>query len=319
MANLNQATSERGQLILVAAVVLAVTFVGLALVVNSVIFSENLATRGDVPGSSEALDTRYEVTQTVGTIMTAVHRDDDPRLDDIQEGIGDIRIQGGLQQARSGRVVDLSYVSHEAGQRLAQDNVSQLNSTDGDADWTLAEGVDTTRDVRFNFTEVNSEFKLVAEENNPLEPDDPTFWNMTVAPNENITVELNETGTSSETYECAGTSDAQFVDVTGATVDGERCQALERNGTGAPTWFGTGTGINEDGETFDISFEGSDDVNGTYSMIILGGGGLSLDLDEFANDSDDEIYYSITVDYRFVTHEVRYETEVEVAPGEVPP
>jgi len=313
MADLNPRGDERGQLVLVGAVVLAVTFIGLAIVVNSAIFSENLATRGDVPGSGEALDYRYEVEQGIGEIVETVNANEsrDPTL--IENSVENISAQGGLQQARSGRVVSISYVDDEDGNRLAQDTPDVLSANNTK---TLATSVSKTRNVQLNFTrnitDGTGSFELIAQESSGS-----SFWNMTVDPSTSgdntLRVELNNTAGVTRSGTCEFGSDTPSVDVTGATIDGERCQALVRNGTGEPLWFAADIQGSSD---YEIRFENGDEFNGTYSMTM--NEGIS-DFDPNALDNDDNVVYSVTVDLSYSTSAVRYETEIEVAPGEVPP
>jgi len=72
VAHLND--DDRGQIILIAALALAVTFIGLALVVNSAIYTQNLASRGEVAGSNDALEMRAMVETNVGQGVTAANR-----------------------------------------------------------------------------------------------------------------------------------------------------------------------------------------------------------------------------------------------------
>lgn len=311
MAHLSrEGTDDRGQIILVAAVVLAVTFVGLALVVNSAIFSENLATRGDVPGSSEALDYRYEVEQGVGEIMETVNANETAGETELRNSVQNISAQGGFQQARSGRVVEVSYVDEEDGIRLAQDAPGELSSTTTS---TLAEDIDEARNFQLNFTEDISgamdNFKLIVEEDTT----NGTFWNMTVDQSaQELEIEINDTSTATAIgpERCALGSNTPLIDVTGATVDGETCQALVRNGTGEPFWFAAGI---QNSSGYEIRFEEGDNYNGTYSLIV-DDGATAVDATK-----DYDVLYSVTVELNYRTSQVRYETEIEVAPGEVPP
>jgi len=309
MADLNPRGDDRGQLILVGAVVLAVTFIGLAIVVNSAIFSENLATRGDVPGSGEALDYRYEVEQGVGEIVETVNANESKDLSQIENSIEssveNISSQAGFQQARSGRVLSLSYNGRERGKRIVQNDSGPLseNSTK-----ILASSVTKTRNVHLNFTDnissatITGDFELIVQDSSGT-----SFWNMTVdaSGDNSLTVEVNDTGVVTGPETCEFESDTPSIDITGASIDGERCQALVRNGTGEPLWFAAGI------SGYEIRFETGDQYNGTYSMIVDDGASPS--------DPSENVVYSVTVGFDYATSDVRYETEIEVAPGEVPP
>ena len=63
---------SRGQIILVAALAIAVTFVALALIVNTVIFTENLATRETVDGQ-QAVAFDQSVKETGEALLARAH------------------------------------------------------------------------------------------------------------------------------------------------------------------------------------------------------------------------------------------------------
>jgi hypothetical protein len=66
MANV---ASERGQLVLVAGLTIAVTFVVLALVLNGVIYTENLGTRTTDVGEREAVTTEALAIEHVASML----------------------------------------------------------------------------------------------------------------------------------------------------------------------------------------------------------------------------------------------------------
>ncbi|MDR5657089.1 hypothetical protein RH831_07830 [Halodesulfurarchaeum sp. HSR-GB] len=71
---------SRGQIILVAAFALAVVFVALALVLNTAIFTENLATRETVD-EHDAIDLRAAATDTGDMLLRATNENDSLRTD----------------------------------------------------------------------------------------------------------------------------------------------------------------------------------------------------------------------------------------------
>lgn len=306
---------ERGQLILLAAFVLAISFVILALVVNSAIFTENLATRGDVPGSQDALEYRDEVEKSVGSVLMTVNQDNDEEWRD--ENIETIAIRGGFDQSALGRVVSISKAREDGGIKFAQDNANRnfTNKSFSQEDWTLATDVDKTRNVQFEITDPaagTGPFRFVLNQS-----DEDTRWIMEISENGGeveVTVDppAQDERTCTDSY-----TDSFTIDVTAGTVDGVPCPALSRTSEGQRMWLGTGI----DGD-YDIEFENGDAVEGTYSFITDAGA-----VPESANFGtapdepyvDNDAIYSLTVDYEFYTPSVGYETDIRVAPGEVPP
>jgi hypothetical protein len=329
MAHLNRGR-ERGQLLLVAVLVLAAAFIVLALVINSAIFTENLATREDVAGSEEALEHRSEVTAGIDAAIVAGNEDrdltTDAELEDhARSEISTLRNRGGLTQAIRGGVVDLSYDTKQMGDRIAQDNASRnLTNDNTSADWRPATGVDEIRNVQFELTNVdtnrpggNDPFRFRLENG--------TEWRLSVSEealvgsinSDEVAIEVDTPTNSAQCVRDEPTAgDPLTIDVTGATINGEPCHALNRLSDGTQMWLGTGVSGN-----FNLRFQNSDRVNGTYSMVTRGGtpdtgieSGYDSDVPYAVN-----ALYSVSLDYSYQSRAVTYEGTVLSAPGEVPP
>lgn len=317
--------TERGQILLIAAFALAVTFVALALVVNSAIFTENLASRGEVAGSSEALLYQHQVRQGVGGAMAFANIYNESNLAaSLRESISDVGRIGGLQQATAGQLVNVSYRGQTGGTRIA-DNESGWSTFEGQSgsdDWQLGDRVDRTRKLQIttDYGELPSssdKFKLVANESGT----DTNIWSVEIwKSSPNVVIEVDPvSGSPAECRHDVFTAGEFQIDITKGVVNGERCHALTRTGTaGTPMWFANGLS----GTSYNISIENGDQIRGNYSMVITPRGswnGTHLATtpspgSPFRSDA----VYSTTVDYLFVTPGVDYEAEIRVAPGEPP-
>ena len=312
-------TDDRGQLLLVGAFILAAAFVVLALVVNSAIFTENLATRDDVPGSQDALEYRDEVRRGVGDIIRDTNHNNSRTASDAQGSIEQLGAVAGIDQAVRNRVVSVSHVSTQPGIKIAQDQPRELTNNASSDDWTLATDVNRTRNVRLNVTDFNSgtvEFVVNGTSDE---------WVMSISEtgagtDAEVTVSTPGGTTSSCVRE---NTDTIFVDVTAGTVDGEPCPALSRLSDGTEMQFGAGVDPG-----YNISIRNGDAVEGMYSMILedVGGAGAfdPLGGNNYGSAPDEPYYltgsgvvYSITVHYEFYTPQVGFETDVRAAPGEV--
>ena len=330
MAHLNGGR-ERGQLLLVAVLVLAAAFIVLALVINSAIFTENLATREDVAGSEEALEYRSDVRAGVDGAVVAGNENRDLTTNATLKNhtrteIAALRDRGGLTQAIRGGIVDLSYNASKMGDRIAQDNASRnLTDDNASANWRPATGVEEIRNVQFELTNVDTGG---SGGNNPfrfrLEGSDD--WQLSVSEESligGIGIDSDEVAVSVETptdsAQCVREPTAGnplTIDVTAATIDGEPCHALNRLSDGTQMWLGTNVS-----SPFDLRFENSDQVNGTYSMVVSGG---TPDTGIESGYDSEEPYtvnalYSVRFDYSYRNHAVAYDGVVRSAPGEVPP
>ena len=332
MANLiplDTERNDRGQILLLAAFALAVSFVVLALVVNSAIFTENLATREDVAGSHDALDHRYEVETNVERLIQGVNNDSELDEGDLETSIEQMVEEGAGQQASQGRLVSVSYVDSEPGTKIAQDTVRNFtNADDNQGRWNVTDttvDTDTVRNFKINVTEpfVDSEwgstpFQLVL---NGTDPDEE--WVMEIdetSGGDGIEVTVEHPDYPDEevcTREDIG--EYTIVDVTGATVDDEPCHALGQLHDGTDMWFGTGVD-----SPYRIEFDNSWNIEGTYSFI-LGTGGVDdnekivpVNQQDEGPYYDDDAIYSADLSYEFYTSAVGYETDIRVAPGEIP-
>lgn len=318
MAALNRDTGQscenRGQLILIAALVLALIFVALALVVNSAIFTENLATRADVPGSDDALEYRYDVIQSLGTAIEYVNVHHNANKTALRENanasIGNISEFGGIQQATMGSVVTVSHADDfEFGDRVAQTGARNFTNATAADDWTVAADVNRTRNFEINVTDRTS-----LSDTDPFRlnvTDGDTDWTMEIGSDgTNVTVDVEHPGVG-ETCTRSDPDDPFIVDVTGGTVAGEPCHALSQNLTGESMWFGTGVD-----EGYDIRFENGENIEGQYSFVLRDGNVQEGDLPAAAEVT--EAIYSLDVRYEYHTPMVTYETDIRVAPGEVP-
>lgn len=332
MANLRPGSGsragERGQLLLIAAFIIGVSFVVLALVVNSAIFTENLATRDDVAGSDDALDYRNEVSQNLGDVITAINQNNSV-LDDysssnldtpVENNVETMRRQSGIQQSSQGRVVDVEYLGWVLGLKIAQDDPRTFTNTSGSkTDWTVVENVPNTRNVKLNVTQdpgmalLSDPFEMVVERGGDE-------WTLTIADDstgtDDVIIEVDRPGESPET--CTSEFDGYLIiDVTGGTIGGDPCHALTRLTDGTPMWFGTG--VSPD---YDIRFENGDELAGTYSFVVEDPA-TPDDPGDFGSPGSGpytkDAVYSASVGYRYYTSDVGFETVIRAVPGEVGP
>ena len=326
---------DRGQLLLVAVLVLAASFIVLALVINSAIFTENLATRADVAGSEEALEYRAEVIDGVGTVIADANEDPDIETaselrDHLNASVGTVSRLAGLEQALRGGVTDFEVPDKvqnvTVGDRIAQDNGTRnLTANDSSPDWTPADNVNRTRNLAFEFTRVETTLSLPDTDSFRVTLDDGSGeWTVSFRDEVDPDVSSDETGivvrrpdgTEAKCVRNGPNATRNLtVDVMAGTANGEPCHALRRLSDGTQMRFGTNIGT-----PYDISFENGDNADGRYSMVIEGGAPASSG--ELASDQNPDYpyatpgIYDVTLSYTYQTHAVTYETDVRVAPGE---
>ena len=112
MATVSGGTSERGQLILLGGLTLAALLVGLAAILNTAIYTENLASRGDDRGTDNALGFRAETEMAISDLISEVdtkvpEADREPKL---KEAITDWSQTTALQYVRNGAETSVAVV-----------------------------------------------------------------------------------------------------------------------------------------------------------------------------------------------------------------
>lgn len=139
---------DRAQLVIVAALVMAVVFVALAIVVNSAIYAENLATRDAGADSRDV----HELRSASGLdLQRAVDRanadhpaatEPGPIWDHLRSSFDHYSRSARLEGVRHGKVVDLSLSAGTNGSHLRQldenRNFTAGGENAGEPNWTLA-------------------------------------------------------------------------------------------------------------------------------------------------------------------------------------
>jgi hypothetical protein len=309
MADLN----DRGQIILIAGFALAVIFVALALVVNSAIFTENLATRGETTGGSDALIERHQVEESVTTIVENVNNDSTDPATEIERSVENLSLQSSAQNAQSGRITTVQIDPESKVARLYQENDSRgyVNAT-GVVDWTLATGPDQFRTVEFNVSTDN-----LAEVN---ESETDQMFNFSVTNTSNdwqMYVYKN--------YTAAGDGDYKItVDYDG----GEDTCSVSNSSTYLDIQINTSSGLYVDYDyilapctessvpkpNYNITrFENGDKANGTYSIVLENPDTIEqTNFNETGSPKADVWIEELEVMYRHETTRVQYVTNFTV-------
>lgn len=288
---------RRGQLLLVAALVLAVTFVALALVLNTVVFTENLATRNH-DRTDDALGFEAAVEEGVGGLVAATNRNATGSFSTLnstfQAGVAAWDDNATFLSVADGSITATTLVDATEGTRIAQDTPGELTNTSNATVWTMAADVSDAR-----------RFVMV------VDPSSGGSVNVTVAADGSSatwTVEVADDGgdtrvtafrNGSQVATTTQSTGEVVVDVTEGTVDGSRVS----------------------GWTFAEGVDGAYDIEVTNGSEATGRYQLFVDEPEPAGSgapTTEAAVYSAEVEVTVRRSTFTYGTTLVVAPEDAP-
>jgi len=294
---------SRGQVILIAALGIAVTLVALALVTNTVIYTENLATRETVDGQ-QAVAFQQSTEDGIGGLLSLANRYNASDSSDIHArfdaDVGNFSNATQIASARNGKVGTASITDTTNGSRIFQNASRNFTDVNGNSSWTLATGVSNTRRFELNVTQSN------LNATNPFTVTVGSNYTATIA-SDGSAIELtvsNDTISPS----CEVSAETAVVDLTEGTLNGTDC--------GVPAF------ASDAGSSYDIAFSNATSGYGRYVLFVdqepstLPSGHYA---GSYANDPNKApAIYDATVHVELVEPDLTYATNVTVAPEDSP-
>ncbi|RDI70818.1 hypothetical protein DWB78_03235 [Halopelagius longus] len=308
---------------LVAALAMAVLFVSLALLLNTVIYTGNLATRS-VGGDSDVIaEYRTAATDAADESLRRVNAHNNSDYAELETTFGaamrDWDAATSRHRAVTSSATELRVAARTRGTRLRQDDFDRefLNET-GAGNWSVAEGAGAYRDFsmtvnRSALTDVSgtdltdaSVLDAASVFHVTLETDAGEEYTAFVGRDgsSNVVVSVfGPSGTHRATCTAASGGDAT-VDFSDGTVGGADCEALTF----------------EDGvrDTFTLRYGDGDAAGGTYSLVTdtpYGEYG-----EDFANDGGGSPYrthalYGVELELVYRTSSTQYASRAAVIPN----
>lgn len=312
---------DRAQVMLVTGFLLAASFVALALVLNSVIYTENIATRTEEARGADAIAYKVDTVEGAEELIEYANANGTTLTDieaDFNSSLRAMSNRTAAQFAVDGTYVRTYLKSTDAGTRIGQFNATGRNFTNADAspdeNWELADDVTNTRSFHVNITDSSA---LIEDGSIPFLDPTGTEEPFTIVvdgstSDQRFRIYRDDDGsiTGGDTVldfdgggECYGGLDPT-IDLTAGTFDGEPCDALDfADGVGTP---------------YDIEFEDSAEVIGNFSLVVDSG----ATIDSTNYDSDQGTPFNTPAIYEatlFVSYEsanMIYETDATATPGE---
>lgn len=314
-------SGSRGQLILVAGVGIAVTFVALALVLNTVIYTENLATRQQVDGQ-ETIVYERAAEDGVGGLVSQLNYYDYETYKGLHGALNRSASAWANQSMRDrssrGTAVSVDVVRATNGSHIVQESTRNFTSAGGSGAWKLAEGVNETRRFRMNVSRDSLASYGLTDAllgsdvfNVTVTGTSGDAWNLFIYRNSTTDVVVETIRPDGTHQTCVVTSAPSQVsiDVTGGTVEGTECDALApfRAGTTAP---------------YGITFEDGTNIKGRYTLFVDKPLGPLRDGPYSGTVGNDpyavRAIYDATVNLTVRDGQLTYESTVEVAPERPP-
>lgn len=293
--------SRRGQLLLVGAFGLAVLLLVLAGVLNTVTYTESLATQeGDLHGGRDVAVFQSDANRTardlVGRANANESMDVAAKKSAVERGLEDWGDATSRHHAVDATGASVTVLAVRGGDRITQESEGSFVSADGADDWTLATSASETRDFQL----VVDRASLASER-----CDNASCFELVVnGSSEAWRVAVNRTAVVVDGAGSGGTcpvdSDQVRINVTAGTVDGEAC---------APLAFVDGL------SDYRIEYRNGSQAAGVYRLTTTGSA-VSSNLNADAAPTSEPVVYDVTFRVTYRTPELDYETELRVTGGE---
>ncbi len=320
MEELRIRSNDRGQLILVAAIGLAVLLTLMTLALNTAVFGEIHAAQSDNSLKEErgAVQYHYSVERGVSGLIDSLNEEYDEYGElerELHDAVAVWNDLSSSEQLRDGTITNssLERVTYES--RVIQDESRAFTDRSGRTEWGVTEDVSDVRGFEMNVSGENLTatgdcagggacFGLEVEGANG------NSWQLFVHDDGGVTITVDSPSGGTETY--TATETPVRIDVAEGSFDvggseDEFTTFLQDGGIEAP---------------YTLTYTNADNVSGTYELIV--GGKIvdeTIDDDErYGTDGSPRIEAKIDaadVSVRYRSTDLTYGTEIVVLPGEI--
>ncbi|QKY19361.1 hypothetical protein B4589_002835 [Halolamina sp. CBA1230] len=307
---------DRGQLMLVGALTLAVMFVALAVLLNAAIYTGNVATRDAGPGTGEAIEYEGEATAMSRAVLESIHESGSEYAalnEEFNRTVEGWSGAAGTHVTVALADTELAEIDTTRGTRISQSTDRNFTDTEGNPNWIVADDTQS-RAFRMNVTR-----ESLVSSDTPIddgafrvtftESGDDDVWKVYLHQEgtDDVSVTVLDPDGNDDTC-TVETGERAVIDITAGTVDGEPCPEMR--------FFGNLS------EPYTIRYVdavdgGDDQVEGTYSVVV---DRPRDSLDTGAREGDQpsavRTLYSAELRVTYRSANVYYQSEFRVAPGE---
>lgn len=313
--------ADRAQLFLIGALALSVIFVVLAVLLNTAIYTGNIATRDPGPGTGEVVEYEGEAKSMAGPTLETVNVRNNSSYSALKSNYTDA-ISGWSEAANTHTGQDLtdahlSVVNTTRGTKIAQEQPGAFTDDTGGADWTVANN-STARAFRLNVSRtslLDSTLGALTDSFYVGFEDSSGEWKAYVFQDgsNNVSVDVYDPTDTQVGSTCTvdpGADDYAVIDLSRAEVGGRACPPLTTMFRGlSPPYDVTYTNALDGG---------TENINGTYSVVADRRVGA---LETGADENSGEPYaapalYSAELQVTYRSSTVYYRSNVTIAPEE---
>lgn len=308
--------ADRAQLFLVGALALAVIFVALAVLLNTAIYTGNIATRDPGPGTGEVVEYESAAVEMADRTLADANTYNNSSYADLDTTFEDtVSVWSETANVHSSNSLTDAHVSTMAtlhGTKIGQNAERNFTSDTDAGTWQVA------NDSRARAFTMTVEQGSLADD--ALFVDEPEFavafdrggttltlyvYNSGTLTND-VTVALYDDGSAvGDCSVSAGTDDRVTVDLSAAELAGSDCAALDTLQDRLP-------------DQYNVTFQNGSYARGTYSLVV------DRPTDELETGADEDAgepyaapaLYSAELQVTYRSSVTYYRTEVRVAPGE---
>lgn len=316
MANV---TRERAQLLITSSFALAVLLVGIALVLNTAIYTENLATR-DSDRGKDVLRLRGDVEAPISALIQHVNYNDTYDSyghvnSEFAKELATVSDTVGKYGALDGNAVHVS-AARTKGLRLEQTQKRTYTNASGGTNWTLVDGGDDIEQVRHFQMEISR--SGVASTCEPFMScfyvtvaNDSESWRMSVEKlSGNVFIKVED---SDGEHECGKYDEDVTVKITEGGIQQEPIEQVTYEEEACKEAF---RAVADMDGPYDVTYANGDEIEGTYELSVATNSPLSTE-DNF----DDQprltwIVYDADVRVTYRTTDLYYESTFRVVPDE---
>jgi hypothetical protein len=277
---------------------------------NAAIYTENLATRTEAAGLSNAhayqsatTSAAREAFRYANEVNNGSYSELEANVTDAVEGYNNVTRR---QHVTTGHAVNVTVASTTRGTNVSGGDGGDFQANAND-DWTVANDVSNVREFTIDVERGDldgaslvdvgvgtDEFRVVARG-----ASERWVLNVSLHSAGTATIVGVKTGGSYDT--CTTSSPAFTINVSAGTVDGDDCPALD---------------VGELPDSYDLEFRNATNVDGSYSVVVDG------DVDETrspyggSEPRTRDLLYSMTVETVYRSPDLQYNGTRRIAPGE---